>query len=215
MAANAQVLRNATVEMQSALGSDITITGITKASPGVVTASNSLSDGDIIVLSGIVGMTQLNGQVARVTSTSGSDFTLEGIDTSGYSTYVSGGVANEVSTFLSFDNVSQIDLPDSAPDELDITAVSDDERQVVFGHESAQKGTMSLIADPLNSAVVEAAAASKAGTRRAFRITLQGGYVVIFNAFVAGGTGFSGGVGAAATSTLSLTLRSKPQWFSS
>jgi hypothetical protein len=213
--ANAQILRNATVEMQSALGSDITITGITAASPAVVTATNSLSNGDLVVITGVVGMTQINNRVVRVSSVSGTGFTCEGLDASGFSAYVSGGVGNEVTTLLSFDNVSQIDLPDSAPDELDVTAVSDDERQIVFGHASAQKGTMSLIADPLNAAVVEAAVASAAGTRRAFKITLQSGYVAIFNAYVSGGTGFSGGVGAAGTSTLSLTLRNKPQWFAS
>jgi hypothetical protein len=213
--ANAQVLRNAVTEIQSTLGSDLTITAISNASEAVITATNTLTAGDLVVISGVVGMPKINDRVVRVKSPSGTQFTAEGVNSTNWGTYSSGGVANEVTAFQTFDNISQLDLPDAGPDEIDVTAISDDERKIVFGHDSAQKGTLSLIADPLSAAVVEAAAAATDAKRRVFRVTLQSGYVAIFNAFVSGGTGFSGGVGAAGTASISLTLRNKPQWFAS
>jgi hypothetical protein len=213
--ANAQVLRNAVTEIQSTLGSDLTITAISNASEAVITATNTLTAGDLVVISGVVGMPKINDRVVRVKTPSGTQFTAEGVNSTNWGTYSSGGVANEVTAFQTFDNISQLDLPDAGPDEIDVTAISDDERKIVFGHDSAQKGTLSLIADPLSAAVVEAAAAATDAKRRVFRVTLQSGYVAIFNAFVSGGTCFSGGVGAAGTASISLTLRNKPQWFAS
>ena len=140
---------------------------------------------------------------------------MKGIDSTNFGTYGSAGVANDVATFQTFDNITQMDLPDAPPDEIDITAISDDERKIIFGHDGAQKGTLSLIADPLSPAVLEVAKASDTATRRVFRHTFQNGYVAIYNTLLSGGVGFSGGVGAAGTSTVSATLRKKPQWFAS
>ena len=77
--ATARKWSNVAVAMQSALGSDLSITAITKANPGVVTtsAAHGLSNGDFVVLS-VQGMYQVNDRAFRVTATSGSTFTLEG-----------------------------------------------------------------------------------------------------------------------------------------
>jgi len=86
------------------LESSKTITAITKANPGVVTAnSHGFSNGDTVVISGVVGMTQVNGKRFKVANVATNTFELQDIDgnnvnTSGYTTYVSGGVANRVYT---------------------------------------------------------------------------------------------------------------------
>jgi Ubiquitin-activating enzyme E1 FCCH domain len=70
-----------------------TITGITQANPGVVTAaSHGLSSSDIINLYGVLGMTGVNSQLLVVTKIDADSFSI-GIDTSGYSAYTSGGKA--------------------------------------------------------------------------------------------------------------------------
>ena len=81
-----------------------TITAITKANPGVVTATaHGFSNGDTVVISGVVGMTQVNGKRFKVASVATNTFALQDIDgnnvnTTSYTTYVSGGVANRVYT---------------------------------------------------------------------------------------------------------------------
>ncbi len=84
------------------LEGDKTISAITKANPGVVTAtSHGYSDGDFVVISSVAGMTEVNGKTFKVSNKTTNTFELEDIDgndvnTSSYSTYTSGGTANKI-----------------------------------------------------------------------------------------------------------------------
>lgn len=63
------------------------ITGITKANPGVVTAPfHGLTTGKEVYLTGITGMTELNGRVFTVTVLTANTFSI-GVDTTGYGTF--------------------------------------------------------------------------------------------------------------------------------
>jgi hypothetical protein len=84
----------------AAVGTAMTITGITKANPAVVTVSSlaaGLADGDIVYISGVVGMTEVNDLFFTVAgiNTGAKTFQLAGINSSGYTTYTSGGAAQE------------------------------------------------------------------------------------------------------------------------
>jgi hypothetical protein len=197
--ANPQILRSAIVEMQGSLDTSKTLTGVSNATEGVFTGTHDFAVGDLVVIGAPVGMPTLGNQVVRVGSINTT------VD----------GTAEKVLTFLAFDNVTNLSLPDDPPEELDVTTIHDSEKQNVFGLEAASKGTFSTIADPLSTTSVEIGVSRAANTRRVFRVTLQSGYVGIFNAFVSGGRGIDGGAGAAATGTVSLTLRSPAQWFAS
>lgn len=77
----------------------VIITGATQANPCAITAANSFSDGDIVEITGVVGMTELNGNFYQVDDATGSGFTLNdldgnNVDSSGYGAYSSGGEAN-------------------------------------------------------------------------------------------------------------------------
>lgn len=73
---------------------DKAITGITKANPGVVTcAGHDLVTGDQIIISGVSGMTQVNGVTFTVTVIDVNSFSI-GVNTSSYGAYVSGGFFN-------------------------------------------------------------------------------------------------------------------------
>lgn len=71
------------------------IGGITKANPAVVTtsAAHGLETGDVVTISGVGGMTQLNGNSYTITVTGSTTFALNGVNSSGYGTYTSGGTA--------------------------------------------------------------------------------------------------------------------------
>jgi hypothetical protein len=80
-----------------------TITAISRANPCVVTAANTLSNGDWVSLAQINGMTELNGQTCIVSAASGSQFTLNDldgnqIDSSAFLAYTSGGTASRIFT---------------------------------------------------------------------------------------------------------------------
>lgn len=219
MAFNQQILTNSTLEVQTALGSDITITAISNANPAVFTASNSLTNGDLVVLKSIVGMEKLNTQVVRVTSATASAFSAEGLDTtdtSVWGTYTSGGVGNEVTTLSKFTNVTGLSIPTAQPDQIDITTIDVSIRQIDYGHDGALNGTITVFADPLQTAMAEIIEATRDGTARAFRLTTRTGNVWIWNATrVSGGAGLQANVGQAGTDTINMTLPDIAQAFAS
>ena len=88
----------------SAQGATLTIgtTGAAKTSqrsprqtPAVVTstAHNGLTDGMVVTIAAVVGMTEINGKVAVTRSTGANTFELVGVDSTSFTTYTSGGTA--------------------------------------------------------------------------------------------------------------------------
>ena len=81
------------VNIAGLVGSTLSITAITNANPGQITTATNhgYSNGQVAEASGIVGMTELNGVPFTVTVVDEKNFTI-GINTTGYTAYVSGGV---------------------------------------------------------------------------------------------------------------------------
>ncbi len=91
--------RNPT-QFQQGAGLSGVITGATQANPAQITSvDHNLRTGSIITISNVVGMTQLNGNQYTVTVVSANAFTLNGIDSSAYGAYVSGGTWVSYNTF--------------------------------------------------------------------------------------------------------------------
>ena len=82
--------------------SNKTITAITAANPAVVTSnSHGYSNGDFVIISGVVGMTEVNNKTFKVADKTTNTFELQDVDgtdinSSGYTAYSSGGVANRI-----------------------------------------------------------------------------------------------------------------------
>lgn len=70
-----------------------TITGITKANPGVVTSTaHGFSNGDVIVFRISTGMTELNYMPCTVANQTANTFELSGVDTTAFTTFTAGTV---------------------------------------------------------------------------------------------------------------------------
>ncbi len=84
------------------LEGDKTISGITQANPAVVTAtSHGYNNGDEVLISGVSGMTEVNGKRFLVADKTTNTFELQdkdGVDinSTGFTAYSSGGVSNKV-----------------------------------------------------------------------------------------------------------------------
>lgn len=82
--------------------SPLTITGITQANPAVVTsAGHGLSNGDRVIITGVLGMTQVNNREFLVAGVTANTFQLKtvnnvNVNSTGYDAYTSGGTAAEV-----------------------------------------------------------------------------------------------------------------------
>ncbi len=85
----------------SALGSSKAITNITQANPGVVTSNgHGFANGDKVLITNVLGMTQVNKRYWTVKATAANTFALgndenANFDTTNYTAYTSGGIARK------------------------------------------------------------------------------------------------------------------------
>lgn len=71
------------------------ITNATKANPCQITSpDHSLTTGTPIYIANVQGMTQLNAAIYSITVVDANNFTLDGIDSTGFGTYTTGGIWN-------------------------------------------------------------------------------------------------------------------------
>lgn len=88
-------------------GNDTLITAVTKANPAVVTsAAHGYANGDKVTISGVLGMTQLNGNTYTVAGVTTNTYQLSGIDSTGFTTYVSGGAAMQIVNISAITNAN-------------------------------------------------------------------------------------------------------------
>lgn len=74
-----------------------TITGATQANPVVITdTAHPYSNGDVIIIQDVVGMTELNGKEFTVANKATNTYELQGIDGTGYTAYSSGGTSSRI-----------------------------------------------------------------------------------------------------------------------
>jgi hypothetical protein len=125
------------------LETGVAITGVTQANPCVVTVANSWTVGDVVFITGVVGMTQLNDRYFKISARSGTTITLAdlngtAINSSAYTAWSSGGTVSRVyqiiSPFAAADlatvkfcqNVSQMIFchPDYSPQLLTLTSAT-------------------------------------------------------------------------------------------
>lgn len=110
-----------------------TISGITAANPGVVTATgHGYSDGDIIYQSGIVGMTQLNDRAIVVASSATNSYSMKGLNTTNYDAYTSGGSAFKV-TLTKVGEVTNITIGGGGSQQIDVTNLESDAIEQLAG----------------------------------------------------------------------------------
>lgn len=82
------------------------ITGATLANPCVLSVVNTYSPNDWVYITGVVGMTQLNGKYFQLSAATGTTITLSNlngvaINSTGYTAYASGGTVARVYTIAS------------------------------------------------------------------------------------------------------------------
>lgn len=119
-----------------------TITGISQASTAVVTYTDvdlesNLANGDQVLIIGVSGMTQVNDLVFTVANlnTGANTFELQGINSTGYTAYSSGGTIQKATTYnLGYINDSGLRFItefEDIPDETGGTVISLEQPDVV------------------------------------------------------------------------------------
>lgn len=74
------------------VGSTATITNITQATQAVVTANNTFAIGQLVTITGVVGMTQVNNNTYQIVAVTPTQFTIN-VNSLAFTPYSSGGSA--------------------------------------------------------------------------------------------------------------------------
>lgn len=210
------LMLSTSVEISDTLGTPKTITAISKASEAVITGTHDFGIGDVVLIEGVVGMAEINNIPVRVKSVSTTvSFVAEGLDSTDFTTYVSGGTATEIATWLAFDTMTTFNFPEPQPNRIDATTIHANSMIEVFGLDSAATCSMDSISQPLQAVIQRVREVSKAKTNAVCRATFQNGNVMLVNAYWAGGRGLDGAAGEIGKSQISLTFIKDEQWFAS
>ncbi len=77
------------------------ITGATNANPCVLTCTSTFSVGQIVTISGVGGMTQLNGNSYKVTAVTGTTVSIN-VDSTSFGAYTAGGTASSIWNVINY-----------------------------------------------------------------------------------------------------------------
>lgn len=212
--ATARKWSNVAVAMQSALASAVTITGISKASEGVVTATNTFSAGDYVVLS-VQGMRQVDDRVFRVKSPTGSNFVLEGEDTTAFDTF-SSGTCQKITFGTSITTATNISSSGGDFDFIDTTTIHVAARTQMPGLPSAASFNFDNIWDVSDAGLLAMKSASDAQAKRAFMFTFgSGGQIMVFNGYVGASLLPGGSAQQLVTTQTTITMNGTPSYYAS
>lgn len=183
--------------MESAIAAAKTITGITKAAPGVITATaHGYANGDHVLLE-IQGMVELNGLLVKVLNVTTDTFQaagvdgVTGIDTTLFSTFTS-GTAKKVTLGTTITGVQEFSFAGGDIKTVDTTTVNDTvDTQAVVGA-TAQSADMTMQWDPSNAAQQAMIAAFRTRANKGFKVVWPDGAFAMWYGTV-GYTGAPGG----------------------
>ena len=183
-----------------------TITDIDATDPALVASTaHGLLLGAVGRIAAVVGMTELNGNLYVVDNPDTDDFELAGVDATGYTPYVSGGTFSPL-IFSAFCELTGVDQQDGTTDEIEVTTICSTAKEFETG--LSDSGTLTLNYNYAPNEAVQAAfaAAKKAGTEVAVRITFpnSGGTIVMVGSVQQ--SSFSGAVSGVWTGSTTLKL---------
>ncbi len=164
------------------------ISAITKASTAVITsAAHGLVDGMHIIISGVIGMPEMNGTyyTANVTANNFSLVTIDGavVNSSNFGVYGSGGSVIPA-TYLLVTEARNIHFSDAQTPEIDVTTMTSTSKEYLVGLQDAGEFSLEMNYVPFDPAIVEMRAAKLDAKVRAFRIDFPDGSVFAFRGFV-------------------------------
>lgn len=209
------IWKGVSVSMQSAAETPDTITGITKANPGVVTATaHGLNNGDIVLLS-INGMHQLDDKVVRVANKTTDTFELEGVDTTNFETF-SSGTASKITFGNSITTARTMNASGGEFDFIDDTTIHDTTKKQMPGMPSAISYQFENRWDAADAGLLAMKAASDIQAKRAFKFQFgSGGKILLFAGYV-GCTMLPGGQAQnLVTTNAVITMNGTPTYYAS
>ena len=205
---------NVQVATQSAIAAADTITGITKANPGVITSvGHGWNNGDYVYYD-VEGMYQLDERIVRVANKTADAADLEGIDTTAFSTFTSG--TGQVITFgNSVTTAVGVSASGGEAEFADVTTIHDATRKQIPTFFSALTLTFDMIFDPSDATLAALKAASDLKAKRAIKITWSTGAIMVVNGYIGASLTPTGNAGELVKTSVVFTAFGSPTYYAS
>jgi len=163
------------------------MSAITNANPGVSTLapSHGIVAGDYMEVTS--GWSRLTNKIVRAGTVATNDVPLLGIDTTATSVYPAAGGAGSVRRISGWTQLSQILSSSTNGGEqqfLEYQFLESDSQKRIPTFKSASGLTFSVADDPTQPGYILASAANDDRLPRAVRISLPGGSVILYNAYI-------------------------------
>ena len=199
-----------TFKVQTALGASKTITGITQADPAVVSSTaHGFVTGDVVKISSVTGMTELNDNLYAVDNEASGTFELAGIDSTNYTAFATGSPADGIAqpvTFTTFCELTGVNQQDAGADTIEVTTICSTAKE--FEQGLSDSGTLQLDFNWAGKESVQTALreAKISGDQVAFKITFPGvgGIAIMIGTVLS--TSFQGAVNGVWTASASIKL---------
>lgn len=213
--ATTTVWKNVSVNMQSALATAVTITGITKANPAVVTSTaHGLVNGDVVFLT-ISGMAQLDDKVVRVANKTNDTFELEGVNSTNFDTF-SAGTAEKITFGTSVTTATTINASGGDFDFIDTTTIHDNTKKQIPGLPNAISYQFDNIWDAADAGLLAMKTASDSQGKRAFKFQFgTGGKILYFAGYVGCSMLPGGQAQGLVTTSAVITMNGTPTYYAS
>jgi hypothetical protein len=195
----------------AALTADV-ITAITKANPGVVSSTaHGIANGKIVVVAAVAGMIEVNDRAFVVANTAANTLELKGIDTTNYTTYVSGGTVTE-QTMTEVGSVSGISGFDGEASEIDTTHLRSTAKEFLLGLQDFGQVTLALFLVS-DTGQARLRALKGGGTIGTFAITLSDGTIAAFRGLVKSFSFDNITPDGAVSGSVTIKVTGEPAWF--
>lgn len=175
------------VAIASGYGAVKAMTAISNANPAVATlaASHGVIVGDIIEVTS--GWSRLTDKIVRASVVATNDVSLEGIDTLLTSIYPAAGGTGSIREITGWTQLSQILESSTSGGEQNFTEyqfLEADAKKRIPTFKSPSGISLKVADDPLLAGYILASVANDDRLQRAVRITLPGGSLLFYNAYI-------------------------------
>lgn len=207
---------NVQVKVGATHDTALTVTGITKTNPAVVTYTGTDPVNGQFVIMDVAGMVELKNRVFRIAEVDGTanTFELEGEDGSLYTTFIS-GTATPVATFQSMTTVQDISASGGDPEFADVTTIHDQIRRRVPTVFSPSSYAFGCIFDPADGAMARLVELTKKRIPEAVVFTFSDGAQFAFYAYAAASGAPTGSAQEVVKTNVSLESQGLPNVYGS
>ncbi len=210
---NVQIPAGSRIYMQSAVSASQEVSAISAASPGVVSyVGTDPADGSYVALTDMVGMTELEDALVKVSNvdTGADTFEMKDQDTTGFETFVSGNMV-PVTIGTEIKVASGMSMSGGEQEFAEYQYLWDKIKRRIPTTQTPVQVDIPAIWDPQDPSMIAVKKAADTSAKTAFKIVFPSGVELLFYGYVgASGLPNASDLSSVVSTTISVAAATKP-----